>query len=326
MRRRLPPLKQLVAFEAVARHRSFSLAADELCLTNGAVSRQIKTLEERLGLPLFDRSGTGVELTAAGRRLLPSVLAAFEQLEMTTRDLCPEKRDRALVVGCPPTLAFFWLVPLLSCFLADCGDIQVDVRTSDSPLSSLRDDLDIVIDFDADREAGACISHKLIEQRHGPVCHPDLISSGKLRSIQCLRELTLLHSDNHSGSWHRWCQTVALSDLPTADGPRFTHGYLMLQAVSLKFGVGIAAQSWVAEDLRCKRLAAPFGFVPSGEHYRIYYLPEKARSSKVRTFCDWLLSNAPLMSQSRESSEPNRDLPSHAAASKAIALSAVSAA
>lgn len=292
MRRRLPPLKQLVAFEAVARHRSFSLAAHELCLTNGAVSRQIKTLEERLGLPLFDRSGNGVELTLPGRQLLPSVLAAFEQLEATTRVLCPDRQAEVLAVGCPPTLAFFWLVPLLSRLRGDCENIQIDLRTSESPQRSLRDDLDIAIDFDVGAEAGTLVSHKLIDELHGPVCHPDLVSSDGVQTIDCLKGLTLLHCDTPGGSWHRWCQTVEATDLPVTDGPRFAHGYLMLQAVSLKFGVGVAAQSWVAKDLQEERLVAPFGFVPSGAALRVYHLAERARTSKIRAFTDWLLSNA----------------------------------
>lgn len=299
MRRRLPPLKQLVAFEAVARHRSFSHAAADLCLTNGAVSRQVKTLEDHLGVALFNRSPTGVDLTTAGHRLLPSVRVAFDRLELTTRDLLQDERQGALIVGCLPTLALCWMIPLLRRFRVDHPDIQVSIQTYAHPWKHLHGELDVAIDLGVADDTDECVSHKILDERHGPVCHPDLVASGKLQDINCLAELTLLHADSRIGSWDQWCRTLALDYVQVADGPRFAHAYLMLQAAAMGLGVGIAAQAWVSDDLDNKRLSAPFGFVPSGNQYRLYYLAERAGLPKIRAFCDWLLADSSLINGAR---------------------------
>lgn len=290
MRRRLPPLKQLLAFEAVARHESFSLAADELCLTNGAVSRQVKTLEEKLGVALFSRLKHGIELTTAGQCLLPAVHAAFDGLEVTTGDLLAERRPGSLLVGCPPSLAVRFLIPQLPLFRALCPNIEVHLKTlfHSNDLRSEKVDVAVVLGGLVGTEGLFC--EKILEEFHGPVCHPRLLEGRRRESGDWLPASTLLHSETRLESWADWNRTLGISGLDISSGLRFTHTFLMLEAAAMGLGVGVGSQCLVANDLASGRLTAPFGFIASGRVYYVCCRKDWLRRAKVRSFCDWLLS------------------------------------
>lgn len=291
MRRRLPPLKQLVAFEAVARRRSFTVAADDLCLTNGAVSRQVKTLEEHFNEPLFRRLTNGVELTAAGRRLLRAVQSALDGLEATTRDLLAEKQQGTLVVGCSPSFAMRWLVHRLPWFRAVHPGIEVHVARLTGPGEVRQDAFDVAIALGVADDHRGFVSHRIVEERHGPVCSPGLTARGKPLEIEWLAQQTLLHTTTHPGAWAEWFRACGRDAADVSGGPRFAHAFLMLQAVATGQGVGVGSQLLVSEDIETGHLLAPFGFVPSGRDYCLFYSRERAGLPKVRAFRDWVLSS-----------------------------------
>jgi LysR family transcriptional regulator, glycine cleavage system transcriptional activator len=297
MPRRLPPLKTLPSFEVAARHLSFSAAAAELHLTHGAISRQMKSLEDHLGVRLFRRLGRGLELTAAGTALLQAVRTALDVVEAGASQVAGTGRSGALVVSCLPTFLMRWLIPRLYDFKARHPGIDVRLSASSAPVAFARDGVDVAIRLGTGGSWPQGIEAlPFLEEEIGPVCSPELLGRRKLKVPADLRQHALLHTDTRPEAWADWAARRGVDGLALAPaaGTRFEHFYFMLEAAVSGLGVAMAPRPLVAEDLKLGRLVAPLGFVPSGRRYHLIYPAEAAETSKVRTFRAWIAQVASL--------------------------------
>ena len=285
MRRRLPPLKPLPAFEIAAEQASFSAAADELNLTHGAVSRQIKALETHLGLPLFRRRNRRIELTEAGTALLPGVRQALHLIETATAQIATSPREGALVVSCVATFMMRWLIPRLYEFNARHRRIEVRLSASHLPVDFARDGIDVAIRLGKPPWPRNVSATPFLADRVGPVCAPGLLDGrGKLAD---LRRCTLLSADTRPDAWTDWARSRR-SDLDHRRARPFEHMYFMLEAAASGLGVGIASHALVEEDLRSGRLVAPLGFAPSGRSYCVLHARAQADNPKIAAFRQWI--------------------------------------
>ena len=281
-RRRLPPLKALPAFEEAARLLSFSAAARELNLTHGAISRQMKSLETHLGVPLFRRLSRRLELTEAGP---PSCRrhAARSMGSRRARPACrPATRQGPLVVACLPTFMMRWLIPRLYDFNARHPSVEVRLSASSGPIDFARQGVDVAIRIGAPPWPAGIEAHRLHEaRRSAPVCSPSLLKKGRLDLARprapayrdpSRRMGRLVGAQRHaSRRRHRAEQ-------------RFEHFYFLLEAAVAGLGVAVAPRPLVSDDLKQGRLVAPFGFVTSGRRYYLLHPAELAQAAKVRTF------------------------------------------
>jgi LysR family glycine cleavage system transcriptional activator len=289
VRRRLPSLAALRAFEAAARHLSFSRAAEELCVTHGAVSHQVRGLEASLGFPLFRRLHRRVVLTEAGEALFAKLRTAFDLLEMGTEQVVTTYGRRTLVVSCIATFSMRWLMPRLHQFQAGHADIDIRLCAPDSPVDFPRHDIDVSIrvgrgEWPDDLEAVA-----FLDEAFGPVCSPALLQAQPLETPDDLRHHTLLHTESRKTAWSDWLRLAGVQGVDPTSGQRFETFYFLLQAAASNFGVAIGPNTLVADDLASGRLVAPFGFVPSELAMYVLYPRARASNPHIRAFRDWLL-------------------------------------
>ena len=190
MPRRLPPLNALRVFEAAARLESFSAAADELSVTHGAVSRQVRQLEEWLGSELFERRGRRVALTTPGRTYLLEIAAALDLIALATHEQLRASRQQIIRVNAPTTFALRWLLPQLSGFQLANPAIEIRLTTSDEPIEKLREECDVAIRGSEQKAAGYVVSEFLAEVRL-PVCSPKVLKKHPIRKVADLAHHTL---------------------------------------------------------------------------------------------------------------------------------------
>jgi LysR family transcriptional regulator, glycine cleavage system transcriptional activator len=291
MRRRLPPLKTLPAFEIAADRLSFTEAAGELHLTHGAVSRQIKALESQLGVPLFRRRNRRIELTQAGVAFLPSVRQALSLLETSTAEIATSPREGALVVSCLATFMMRWLIPRLYSFNATHRKIQVRLFASHMPVNFARDGIDVAIRLGRTAWPRNVIAAPFLADRLGPVCAPALLKGRKRLRPSDLRRHRLLHAETRAEAWSDWGHARGTTiDLGNSQG--FEHTYFMLEAAASGLGIGIASHALVEHDLQSGRLVAPFGFAPSGRFYCVLHARQAADNPKIAAFRSWILGVA----------------------------------
>lgn len=257
---KLPPLNALRVFDAAARHAAFGRAAEELHVTHGAVSRQIKQLEASLGVTLFERRNRAVFLTDAGRQLLALTQAMFEQLRAGLAQLQQVDVQAPLVLSCEPTIAMMWLIPRLPDFQRAHPDIQVHLYAAGGAVDFAGQGVDVAFrrnDFEWD---AALHAEPVCEEWMGPVCRPGLTDAANWREGQALGSAT------RPRAWRQWAQASGQKP-PRRSGPVYEHFYLSLQAAVAGLGVAIGSALMVRDALRDHRLEAPCGFVRDGSAY-----------------------------------------------------------
>lgn len=301
MARRLPPLNAVRAFEAAARHVSLSKAALELHVTHGAISRQVRLLEARLGVRLLERRGRGLELTPEGRQYLAATREALDRLDSATADLTRRRGRDVLSVNVAPTFAINWLIPRLPAFRARCPGIEVrlvtDIETSEYSPSDcdlgvhsylLADDQDL-------RRNRRTWKHLRFEQTFEevmfPLVSPLLLRSGpRLRTPADLRGYTLLHSRSVEESWPEWLRAAGVSGLEGAASLHFDHVHFAIQAATQGLGVALGTQPCAADYLRSGALVVPFpGIVCRHSHYYLVYAEGLAGAPRLARFRQWFL-------------------------------------
>ena len=285
------PLPALNAFEAAARHGSFTRAAAELGLTQAAVSYHIKRLEERLGAPLFARHGRGLALTEAGERLATEVVGAFGRLR-TAVGLEAEAAGHALSVAAVPIFATHWLAPRLGAFQAAHPQLTVDLAAS----AALGDRTEEAMAADVEIRTGPggfpprLVAHRVMDVRLACVVAPALAAT--LRSPEDLLALPLL---GQAESWDAWFAAAGV-DAPAAKrwpGPRLDIQASIVGAVASGLGAGLITPLFFAQDLAAGRLAMPFDVtVDRRKSYWLIYRAEHRHSAKIRAFRDWVLAAA----------------------------------
>ena len=289
---RLPPLNALVVFEAAARHESFTRAADALHVTQAAVSHQIKTLENWLGVPLFHRlgRGQGLVLTEAGRVYLSQISAALDSVRAATGAVMDQRRRRVLRIGGLDSFGSLWLVPRLGRFIA--GNPEVDVRVIASDLDAdvlMMGTVDVEIRY-GEGDWPEVDATRFLTEAIFPVCSPRLAGGAQpLRTPQDLRHHRLLH-DVMVVDWRTWLDAAGVPELDAERGPGFNHSHLVVQAAINGDGVALGRGALVAEALRDGTLVKPFDLsLPS----RFSYFAVSSRASLadpvVAAFRQWLI-------------------------------------
>lgn len=285
-RRSLPSLNALRAFEAFGRHGRMTLAADELCVTHGAVSRQIRQLEQDLGAPLTEGPRSRLRLTEAGLRLAQDLTRALDMID----DALPRRAQssRPLTVSCLGTLAMKWLIPRLPSFHALHPEIAVRIEESNGPFDFREDGIDLAIRM---RATGDTVSDDaevsfFMPHYHGPVVSPDLAQGLDLNGLE---RLPRLHTATYEPAWRDWEVMAGLALRPASVNREFDHYFYMLEAAAAGLGVAIGPWAFVQSDLASGRLKAPFGFVAGGAGF-VALLPKGGGQAEARVFRDWLIA------------------------------------
>ena len=289
MKRALPPLNALRAFEAAGRLGSFKDAAAELHVTHGAVSQQVRLLEAWLGAPLFERHNRRVELTPAAKAYLDEIGPMFEQLaQATARYGVAGRVPRTLTVNGVASFTLRWLVPRLARFRDAHPEIDVTLETSNEPLENLKETYDVIIRGGPDTFYGYTMRPFLSEERI-PVCSPALLERIPLRTLDDLHRHTLLHTSSLPRVWPDWLAKVEMPALVPAANLTFDHFYLALQAAVDGIGIAMGPTALIADDLAAGRLVIPFDHprLPS-RSYCMYVPDAKSADELVITFCAWL--------------------------------------
>ena len=285
-RRHLPPLTALRAFEAFARRGRMTTAADELCVTHGAISRQIRSLEESLGVPLTQGPRHRLELTEAGARLAVALSGALDAVERAVTDLTTHA-DTELRLSCVGTLAIRWLIPRLSAFHDLHPLVRVRVTESYAPVDFARERFDAAIRVAETAPVAGARATAFLDNFHGPVVAPHLVGHGRTG----LEGLTRLTTGTRQTAWAEWESHSGVT-LPTPpDTQEFEHIFYTLEAAAAGLGVGLSPWIYVAGDVATGRLAAPLGFTATPS--RFWFLtPEGPVKPAVAAFEAWLLAEA----------------------------------
>jgi len=302
---RLPPLNSLRVFEAAARHLSFKDAAAELNITQAAVSHQVKSLEEYLGVELFRRAGRGVQLTEAARACLPRLREGFDALAAAVEMIRERGAETDLVITAPPVFTARWLMPRLADFAKHEPKVDVRVVASSKMVDAGALDSGVLIsNLDLRDDASGVEIHlglgdypgyradKLFDVSVALVASPEL----KLKSLEDLKTQVLLHDDAMDlvaggDAWRKWLEAARVADkIDGSRGPHFSSNILSLEAASQKLGVALALRPLVNADIASGRLCAPFSveLKPLGSYWLV--CPEViAERPAVAAFRQWLL-------------------------------------
>jgi LysR family transcriptional regulator, glycine cleavage system transcriptional activator len=295
----LPPLSALRAFEAAARLKSFSKAADELSVTPAAISHQIHALEADLGVNLFHRQSRSVELTASARLLLPGLSEAFAGIQASVRRLHAHNDTGTLTITASPSIAAKWLVLRLHRFQEQHPDIDVRISTSDAIVDLTKGDFDLAIRYGNGRYAGLDVE-LLAKNEVFPACSPRLLDEVRppLRAPADLLHHALIHDqavdrDPLAPTWAMWLKAAGVHGAPTLPGLTFSVGYMALDAAIAGHGVALAYSTIAAADIAAGRLVRLFSLaLPDLFAYYIVTAPGALERPKVRAFRDWLREEA----------------------------------
>jgi LysR family transcriptional regulator, glycine cleavage system transcriptional activator len=292
MPRRLPPLNALKAFEAAARHESFTRAAEELCVTQGAVSHQVKALEAELGLKLFNRERQRLVITEAGRAYLAVVRDAFDRIGDGTERLLQRQSGGALTVSTSPTFAAKWLVHRLGRFAEAHPEIDLRVGASMHHVDFAREDIDLAIRHSDGAVAGLHVTRLCTEELF-PVCSPKLLTGrNRLRAPADLARFPLLHVSDRQG-WRQWLDFAGVTGVDPSRGPILNQASMAIDAAVDGQGITLARTALAAWDLIGGRLVRPFEIaMPVSYAYWIVCSKAVAKLPKIVAFSEWLLAEA----------------------------------
>src|SRR5262245_60539154 len=292
---RLPSLNGLRAFEAAARHLSFTKAAEELSVTQTAISHQIKRLEEELGLKLFVRQNRSLALTAEARDYLPGIRAAFQDLRLATERLKRKENASMLVVSTLTSFAAKWLMPRLSKFQQLHPDLDVRVTTSTELSDFTRDGIDVGIRYGHGKWSGLR-SDWLMTEEMFPVCSPALLKGEHpIRTPEDLRHHALLYaSHDMEDDWRLWLTAAGVSlDLLKQPALHFDMIFMTVQAAIDGLGIAVGRTAFVESDLAAGRLVKPFDVsLPIDVGFYLVCPEESAETPKIAAFREWLIATA----------------------------------
>ena len=292
MLRRLPSLNALKAFEAAARHGSFTKAADELSVTQGAVSHQVKALEAELGLRLFNRERQRLVITEAGRTYLEVVRDSFDRLAVGTHRLLQLQKSGVLTLTTSPNFASKWLVHRLGSFSEAHPEIDLRVSATRQHIDFAREDFDMAIRHGDGQWPGLHVTRLCVEELF-PVCSPKFLRGrGALRSPTDLKHHTLLHVTDRR-DWINWLEAAGVSDVNITRGPVFGERSMGIDAAVDGQGIALARSALAAWDLLAGRLVRPFTLgLKVSYAYWIVCPKSTADLPKIATFRSWLVDEA----------------------------------
>jgi LysR family glycine cleavage system transcriptional activator len=297
MSKALPSLNGLRAFEAAARHLNFTRAAEELNVTQAAVSHQIKGLEERLGQPLFRRLNRKLLLTDAGQTLLAPMSQALAIMTEAVARIEGDDGAGMLTISTLDSIASNWLVPRLGRFRASYPDIDVRMAISDDLVDFSDGGVDVALRYGLGDYPGLHVVPMMTEELF-PVCSPAMLETGPpLVEPADLRHYTLFH-DNVLEGWPEWFAAAGVTGGGFTHGPAFSHSNLVMRSAIIGEGVALGRSQLVADDLASGRLVKPFEIsVPSTWAYYIVSAPVHANRPKVKAFREWALEQAKILNR-----------------------------
>lgn len=268
-------------FNVAAQTESFVKAAEQLHVTHGAVSRQIKLLEDSLGVQLFERRNRAVYLTPTGRTLQATTQSVFEQLEGTVYRIRQQRDQNVIVLSCEPTIAMKWLIPRLPAFQRANPDIQLHLSAAGGPVDFQQSGVDVALrrnDFNWDQDVHAV---KIIDEWIGPVCRADLDDGGGGHPVS-------LHTKSRPLAWKHW-EKLGGKSVKKSKRMDYEHFYLCIQAAQAGLGIAVASFFMVQEELATRQLIAPEGFRRDGSAYYLLspdpIVPDTARAR----LAEWIL-------------------------------------
>jgi LysR family transcriptional regulator, glycine cleavage system transcriptional activator len=300
MLRHIPGLQALKAFDAAARHLSFTRAAEELNVTPAAVSHQIKELEEQIGLPLFQRTSRQMALTRHGAVLRPAVSDALDGITRAVQKLRQGENPKQIKVTASPSIAAKWLVPRLDRFLEAVPGAEVRIDVSAAVLDFDRDDIDAAIRFGNGVYPGHAV-HKMFSDVLFPVCSPALLNGKKpIREPRDLLQHTLIHLDYEAQgavwpNWRMWMLAAGIRDFNDTRGLHFSQTSLAVQAAIDGHGVALGDSTLVADDIAAGRLIKPFELALRSPPQFAYHLITRKDGGErpiVKAFSSWVLDEA----------------------------------
>lgn len=290
------------AFEAAARHGNFTRAADELSVTQGAVSHQVRSLEEWFGFPLFERHKREVRLTQKGETYLTFVRAMLNELHSVTQMVRGKTTEESLCISVPESFAVNWLIGRLKSFSDQYPNLEIRLTSQnqiDDQGRVVGEEgthwVDLRIRYGRAKWPGLRVS-KLFDEQIFPVCHPDMAESG-LRELGDLANHRLIHDDMQM-SWSSWLRSVGAEHVVPSPGPSFSHSHMALQAAANGFGVALARSVLAYDHLRRGAVVRPFDVsVPAEHSYYLLCQERMASIPKIQAFKNWILEEAAEFAQ-----------------------------
>lgn len=278
---KLPPLSSLRFFDAAARHGSFVKAADELHVTHSAISRQIRLLEEQIGIALFERRNRAVFLTLAGKKLYQTTSEIFAQLDKTLAELGSVVDSNVVSISCEPTIAMKWLIPRLTQFYQQFPHITVHLIAAGGPIDFTKAGVDSAFRRNDFKWNSHIYAEEVCRERMGLVQRPDL------HWHDGSSDIALLYPASRPSVWEQWQQQMGNSQ----QGNRqvsYEHFYLCIQAAISGQGVAIASFLMVEDELQSGQLTAPYGFIEDGSAYYLLAPKPPVVGSASHLFIEWL--------------------------------------
>ncbi|MDT6920206.1 LysR family transcriptional regulator [Pseudomonas atacamensis] len=292
MRRKIPSTAALISFEAAARHESFTRAAEELSLTQGAICRQIASLEDFLSVELFRRSRRGVKLTEAGLSYSRRVATQLDAVERDTLSVMGQQGTNVIELAVVPTFGTQWLLPRLKDFQLKHPEVTVNLTNRTRPFLFADTEFDAAIYF-GDADWSGTESHRLMGENPMPVCSPALLGDRKQLTAQAIAELPLLQQTTRPYAWRQWFNSQQLNIPRDMTGPRYELFSMLAQAAMHDMGVALIPPFLIQRELTEKRLVVANPQALSS--IKAYYLmiPErKVESASLKAFRDWLVNQA----------------------------------
>jgi len=296
MVRKLPPLNAIRAFEAAARHLSFTRAAEELFVTQAAVSHQVKALEDHLGIPLFKRLNRSLLLTAEGQHYYPEVRDALDQIAHATHHVQKADQSGILTVSVIPSFASLWLVPRIHHFTQQYPDIDVRIAADDSLTDFNKDDVDCVVRYGLGGWTNVR-ADLLMNEHVFPVCAPHYIKDhpNLLKGPDYLKHHLLIHdygvtlAEVHL-TWGHWLEKANIKSVDHTRGPKFSHTYMAIQACLSGEGVAMGRSGLIQKELETGRLVRLYDLSVQAKVAFYFVSPQHtADRYKIKMFREWLL-------------------------------------
>lgn len=293
MRRKIPSIEALIAFEAAARHLSFTRSADELALTQSAVGRQVAMLEEYLGVALFNRIKKRLSLTEVGQLYAKQVRLNLERMERDTlAAMAHQDAGGVLELAVIPTFATRWLIPRLPQFYAAHEHITINLATRAEPFLFTDTQFDAAIHFGDPIWPGAIAKH-LFGEEMTAVCSPQLMNGRTSVAPEEVQRFTLLHQSARPDAWRQWLMQAGVHDADGMKGQRYELFSMLVEAARAGLGIALVPRFLVSHELATGELVCPCDVLLQSEKgYYLVYPEHKQNSPWLRAFEAWLLSAA----------------------------------
>jgi LysR family transcriptional regulator, glycine cleavage system transcriptional activator len=277
-------LNALRAFEATARLRSFSAAAEELSVTHGAVSRHIRMLEDSVGLPLLKRTAQGASPTAEGQRLADGLSTAFSLIQSSVEQLKPGP----LTLACSESIMMYWLLPRLNRFKDANPEVELRFNMSHGPVDFARDNVSVAIRLSSIEAPKDVLRDDVAPEWVGPVCSPEHLRQHRIETVEDLARARLMVSRTRTSAWQDWARCSGLPDMALRVDESFDHFYLLIQGARCGLGLANVPRMLVRDDLTSGTLVAPLGFVRGPNRMVIWIAPHLSRRPDVVKLVEWL--------------------------------------